>query len=92
MSAVIYHGSKQERETIRMKLMPKTIGPKFPLVITSYEVVLRDAKFLSRYKWKYVVVDEVAPNFSQYFLPVLFSFHTGFCLILCFLSLVHAFL
>lgn len=59
MIAIIYHGSKQERMEIRRKHMPKAIGPKFPLIITSYEVALNDAKFLAQYKWKYVVVDEV---------------------------------
>ena len=28
------------------------------MIVTSYEIVLADAKFLQQYKWKYVVVDE----------------------------------
>lgn len=40
--------------------MPKTLGPKFPIVITSYEVAMIDAKkVLRHYSWKYLVVDEV---------------------------------
>lgn len=40
--------------------MPKTIGPKFPIVITSYEIAMLDAKkHLRHYHWKYLVVDEV---------------------------------
>ena len=31
---------------------------KFPVVVTSYEIVIADSKLLQRYKWKYVVVDE----------------------------------
>ncbi|KAJ8493038.1 hypothetical protein OPV22_014759 [Ensete ventricosum] len=58
MTAIIYHGSKKERMDIRRKHMPKEIGPKFPLVITSYEVAMNDARFLAQYKWKYIVVDE----------------------------------
>ncbi|KAK8933326.1 ATP-dependent DNA helicase DDM1 [Platanthera zijinensis] len=58
MKAIIYHGSRADRDEIRRKFMPKEVGPKFPIVITSYEVVLNDAKFLSKYVWKYVVVDE----------------------------------
>lgn len=42
--------------------MPKNIGPKFPLIITSFEVAMNDSKVLSAYKWKYLVVDEV--NFA----------------------------
>lgn len=30
----------------------------FPVVVTSYEIVIADSKLLQRYKWKYVVVDE----------------------------------
>ncbi|XP_020247476.1 ATP-dependent DNA helicase DDM1 isoform X1 [Asparagus officinalis] len=58
MDVIIYHGTKDDRTEIRKKFMPKSIGPKFPVVITSYEVAFRDAKPLSHYKWKYVVVDE----------------------------------
>ncbi|KAG1341903.1 ATP-dependent DNA helicase DDM1 [Cocos nucifera] len=58
MSAIIYHGSKKERMELRRKFMSKAIGPKFPLIVTSYEVALNDAKVLAHYKWKYVVVDE----------------------------------
>ncbi|KAK7307542.1 hypothetical protein VNO77_40710 [Canavalia gladiata] len=59
LPAIIYHGGKKERDEIRMKHMPRTIGPKFPLVITSYEIALNDArKHLGSYNWKYLVVDE----------------------------------
>lgn len=87
MSTVLYHGSKQERMSIRMKLMPKTVGSKFPIVITSYEVAMNDARVLSKYKWKYVVVDEVTPNLSQCFpllclalLNFMFIISCSFCL------------
>lgn len=60
MNAIIYHGDKKERADIRQKHTPRTIGPKFPIFVTSYEVALNDAKrFLRHYGWKYVVVDEV---------------------------------
>ncbi|GFQ06665.1 ATP-dependent DNA helicase ddm1, partial [Phtheirospermum japonicum] len=59
MNAIIYHGNKTERDELVRKHMPKTIGPKFPVIITSYEVVISDAKrILRHYKWKYLVVDE----------------------------------
>lgn len=61
VSAIIYHGDKKQREEIRRKHMPKTVGPKFPLVVTSYEIAMSDAKkFLRHYNWKYLVVDEVS--------------------------------
>ncbi|XP_021757499.1 ATP-dependent DNA helicase DDM1-like [Chenopodium quinoa] len=59
VKAIIYHGDAKERNQIRVKHMPKSIGPNFPIVITSYEVALNDArKHLRHYKWKYVIVDE----------------------------------
>ncbi|GKC17696.1 ATP-dependent DNA helicase DDM1 [Tanacetum coccineum] len=43
-----------------MRHMPFTIGKNFPIVITSYEVVMNDAKkHLRHYNWKYLVVDEL---------------------------------
>jgi ATP-dependent DNA helicase len=61
MNAVIYHGDKKQRDEIRRKHMPRTIGPKFPIVLTSYEVALNDSKrFLRHYNWKYLVIDEVS--------------------------------
>ena len=34
------------------------VGPTFPVIVTSYEIVLADAKFLAQYKYQYIVVDE----------------------------------
>jgi ATP-dependent DNA helicase len=59
LAGLIYHGDKVTRAEIRRKFMPKTIGPDFPIIITSYEMAMSDAKFLAHYNWKYVVVDEV---------------------------------
>ncbi|CAN4080050.1 unnamed protein product [Withania somnifera] len=59
INAIIYHGDKKQRDEIRMKHMPRTIGPKVPIVITSYEIAMSDTrKFLRHYSWKYLVVDE----------------------------------
>ncbi|WCJ38863.1 chromatin remodeling 1 [Euphorbia peplus] len=59
INAIIYHGDKKVRDDLRRKHMPRSVGPKFPIVITSYEVAMLDArKFLRHYSWKYVVIDE----------------------------------
>ncbi|XP_059640968.1 ATP-dependent DNA helicase DDM1-like [Cornus florida] len=59
VNAIIYHGNRKERDQIRRKHMPRTIGSKFPIIITSYEVAMNDArKHLRHYNWKYLVVDE----------------------------------
>ncbi|XP_015576220.1 ATP-dependent DNA helicase DDM1 [Ricinus communis] len=59
MNAIIYHGDKKQRDELRRKHMPRSIGSKFPIIITSYEIALSDAKkYLRHFNWKYVVVDE----------------------------------
>ncbi|TKW30316.1 hypothetical protein SEVIR_2G027800v4 [Setaria viridis] len=58
LASIIYHGDKVARAEIRRKFMPKTVGPDFPIVVTSYEMAMSDAKFLAHHTWKYVVVDE----------------------------------
>ncbi|GER38374.1 chromatin remodeling 1 [Striga asiatica] len=59
VNAIIYHGDRKERDEIIRNHMPRTIGPKFPIVITSYEVAMIDARRqLKHYSWKYLVVDE----------------------------------
>ena len=55
----MYHGSPQVRGQIRRKqLKGDAKGPKFPVVCTSYEICMRDRKFLASYPWKFIVVDE----------------------------------
>ncbi|CAL4927035.1 unnamed protein product [Urochloa decumbens] len=61
ITSIIYHGDKAARAEIRGKFMPKTktaVSPDFPIVVTSYEMAMSDARFLAHYKWKYVAVDE----------------------------------
>jgi len=66
MKAIIYHGDRKQRNEIRLNYMPKTIGPNFPIIITSYEVAMNDTRrYLRHYKWKYVVVDEVNISMVQ---------------------------
>ena len=58
--AVLYHGSKTERAEIRNKQLPTSqpIKPDFPVIVTSFEIVMADRKFLQKYNFKYLVVDE----------------------------------
>ncbi|KAF9989414.1 hypothetical protein BGZ75_006402 [Mortierella antarctica] len=53
----LYHGTPDEREHKRNHKFKKQ-DFTFPIVVTSYEIVIRDRKFLSRYNWKYIIVDE----------------------------------
>ena len=56
---VMYHGSPQTRGQIRrQQLKGDSKGLKFPVVCTSYEICMRDKKYLASYPWKFIVVDE----------------------------------
>uniref|UniRef100_A0ACD5ZZV7 Uncharacterized protein n=1 Tax=Avena sativa TaxID=4498 RepID=A0ACD5ZZV7_AVESA len=58
LTCLIYYGDKVSRAEIMRKFMPKTIGSDFPIILTSYEMAMSDAKLLAHYKWNYVVFDE----------------------------------
>jgi SNF2 family DNA or RNA helicase len=57
---LLYHGSKQERQLLRSSRMPvknaKTL--QFPIVVTSFEICMIDRKFLEKYQWQYIILDE----------------------------------
>lgn len=62
--AVMYHGTPQARGQIRRQQMKGDAkGEKFPVVCTSYEICMRDKKYLASYPWKFIVV--VSPTFSN---------------------------
>ena len=62
MDAVIYHGPEKERAEMRGQFLrgKGDTDKKFPVLITSYEIVIRDAKHLKRCGWKFVIIDEGA--------------------------------
>ncbi|BDA48761.1 probable global transcription activator SNF2L1 [Coccomyxa sp. Obi] len=56
---ILYQGSRAERQKLRSTRMPTgAVKDSFPVVVTSYEIVIADVKHLQRYAWKYIVVDE----------------------------------
>ncbi|KAG8356800.1 hypothetical protein FVEN_g5469 [Fusarium venenatum] len=59
----MYHGDKKAREQIFKTKMTKHLKSgrptaKFPVVCTSYEMVLRDQHNLSRINWEFIIIDE----------------------------------
>ena len=64
MDAIIYHGPEKERAEMRGQFLrgKGDTDKKFPVLITSYEIVIRDAKHLKRCGWKFVIIDEGAPS------------------------------
>lgn len=55
---ILYHGSKQEREDLRNKHLTGKVDETFPVVVTSYEIILADIKFMQKHSWKHLIVDE----------------------------------
>ncbi len=59
MAVVMYHGTPQTRTQIRkQQLKGDSRSDKFPIVCTSYEICMRDKKYLANYHWRFIVVDE----------------------------------
>ncbi|XP_042358683.1 lymphoid-specific helicase [Plectropomus leopardus] len=59
VSVLLYHGPQQERAKL-LKQIRRPQGPlnMCPVVITSFEISMIDRKFLQRFQWKYLIVDE----------------------------------
>lgn len=60
---VMYHGTPQQRNDIfKTKIMRHLHGgrptEKFPVVCTSYEMVLKDRAALSKINWEFIIIDE----------------------------------
>jgi len=59
----MYHGTPQQRNDIfKTKIMRHLQGGrptnKFPVVCTSYEMVLKDRAALSKINWEFIIIDE----------------------------------
>ncbi|CUS09085.1 unnamed protein product [Tuber aestivum] len=55
--AVLYHGTPPEREEIRRTRMAR-MDARFPVICTSYELVMIDRKHLKKHSWKFIIIDE----------------------------------
>lgn len=58
---IVYHGHKSSRLGLLKNINKRTKEGNVcccPVVITSYQIALIDAKFLSKFEWKLLVIDE----------------------------------
>ncbi|GFR46138.1 hypothetical protein Agub_g7654 [Astrephomene gubernaculifera] len=55
---LLYHGTPQEREELRSTHMKQGGSQQMPVIVTSYEIVMADRRYLERHRWKLVAVDE----------------------------------
>ena len=63
LPCLVYHGTKVERATMRQNHFGtgrgKVAKPElFPIIITSYEIIMNDKSYLDNFKWKFIIVDE----------------------------------
>ncbi|KAK7901549.1 hypothetical protein WMY93_018318 [Mugilogobius chulae] len=59
VSVVLYHGPQPERAKLLKQIRrPHEPLGMCPVVITSFEISMIDRKFLQRFQWKYLIVDE----------------------------------
>lgn len=70
---MMYHGDPKERQNLlKTKLLRNIKGGKpnerFPVVCTSYEMVVRDSPSLSKINWENIII--VRPNLPQQILIV----------------------
>jgi len=52
LKTLLYHGLVEERQELRKHFENDLI------IITSFEIALKDSKYLKNIKWKYIVIDE----------------------------------
>ncbi|CAK7265050.1 Putative ATPase [Sporothrix epigloea] len=60
---VMYHGTPQQRKDLFKSRLQKHLSKgrpteQFPVVCTSYEIILRDRANLSKIDWEFIIIDE----------------------------------
>ncbi|KFY00213.1 hypothetical protein O988_03439 [Pseudogymnoascus sp. VKM F-3808] len=60
---ILYHGDPAKREELRTTKITKHLEngrptSKFPVVCTSYDIILRDKNYLSHINWEFIIIDE----------------------------------
>ncbi len=62
LPVILYHGTKDQRAQLRRKISKRqhVVDEVYsqPVVVTSYEIVMNDRKFIQNFEWKYIIVDE----------------------------------
>ena len=60
--AVMYHGTPEHRADLRRNefasLKDEESEEKPPVVVTTYEIIIKDRKYMEKYTWAFIVVDE----------------------------------
>jgi ATP-dependent DNA helicase len=73
MKTLNYFRNEKTWTVQRKEFMNRTVGPDFPIILTTYSMVVSDKEWFAHYKWKYVVLDEVMEEYMPKII-VLLSF------------------
>nr|XP_060619405.1 chromodomain-helicase-DNA-binding protein 1-like isoform X2 [Anolis sagrei ordinatus] len=81
LSFITYWGDKEERTELQQDISSNN---NFHILLTTYEICLKDALFLKRFNWACLVVDEAhrLKNEDSLLHKTLSEFSTDFCLLL----------
>ncbi|XP_015913292.1 lymphoid-specific helicase [Parasteatoda tepidariorum] len=85
---ILYHGPRDDRDYLLRKIAKKVKVNEsfscFPVILTSYQIALIDAKKLSEIDWKSITIDEAhrIKNFECRLVKALKTFHAGHRLLL----------
>lgn len=55
---LLYHGSKSHRKSLQSLFCCAASSSLYPIVLTSYEIAMKDAAVLRKTQWKLLVIDE----------------------------------
>ena len=55
VNVILYDGNPTERKAIREDRMA---AQTFNIVLTHYDMIMRDKKVLAKYQWEYIIIDE----------------------------------
>ncbi|KAK9477951.1 P-loop containing nucleoside triphosphate hydrolase protein [Lipomyces japonicus] len=55
---IMYHGTREERADLQKTVLSRKVDDRFPVVVTSYNLIMNDRNFLGRFSWKYIIIDE----------------------------------
>lgn len=55
VNVILYDGKPEERRALREDRMA---AQTFNVLLTHYDMIMRDKKFLTKYQWEYIIIDE----------------------------------
>ncbi|CAK9294042.1 unnamed protein product [Gordionus sp. m RMFG-2023] len=80
ITVILYHGSGPDRQDLQPLFDKRNQATQsLPVVVTSYDIAIRDKAFLNRFHWSYLIIDEGhrIKNYKCMLFRVLKGFHSA---------------